>query len=309
MSLILLLSMNHNSFPFICKHVSFRRYSDINIYDFKNDESYIIDDEAYALLKLLNGKKSLKQVIESFPIEKQEEVRELVDNFQELGLIDFSPHEINDNKYLMKLYDNLPEKNPVSAPYLKNLMINLTEKCNLTCQHCYITNKNLVDFPLEKVKDIINEFYVLQGIKVILTGGEPYLYPNLKELLTYLLDIPIQKLMLTNGTLIKEKPELLDLLEQNFFDMYVSIDGLESTHNDFRNANCFQDSIDGIKLLLDNDITTSINTMVHKQNLTEFDEMLQLINSLGKIKNWSIDIPTFDASMSKEIREKYINPI
>jgi len=305
MSLILLLSMSHNSFPFICKHVSFRRYSDINIYDFKNDESYIIDDEAYALLKLLNGKKSLKQVIESFPIEKQEEVREVVDNFQELGLIDFSPHEINDNKSLMKLYDNLPEKNPFSAPYLKNLMINLTEKCNLTCKHCYITNKNLVDFPLEKVKDIINEFYELQGIKVILTGGEPYLYPNLKELLTYLLDIPIQKLMLTNGTLIKEKPELLDLLEQNYFDMYVSIDGLENTHNDFRNANCFQDSIDGIKLLLDNNITTSINTMIHKQNLTEFDEMLQLINSLGKIKNWSIDIPTFEASMSKEIREKY----
>jgi len=305
MSLILLLSMNHNSFPFICKHVSFRRYSDINIYDFQNDESYIIDDEAYALLKLLNGKKPLKQIIESFPIEKREEVSDIVDNFQELGLIDFLTHEINDNAYIMKLHDNLPSENPVSTPYLKNLMINLTEKCNLTCKHCYITNKNLLDFPLEKVKDIINEFYKLQGIKVILTGGEPYLYPNLKELLTYLLDIPIQKLMLTNATLIKEKPELLDLLKQNYFDIYVSIDGLKSTHNDFRDANCFQDSLDGIKLLLESDITTSINTMVHKQNITEFDEMLQLINSLGKIKNWSIDIPTFDESISKEIRKKY----
>ena len=297
--------MNHDSFPFICKHVSFRRYSEINIYDFKNDESYIIDDEAYSLLKLLDGKKKLEQIIKSFPIEKQEEVSEVVENFQELGLIDFSPHEINDNTYIMKLYENLPEQNPVNTPYLKNLMINLTEKCNLTCKHCYITNKNLFDFPLEKVKDIINEFYILQGIKVILTGGEPFLYSKLDELLTYLLDIPIQKLMLTNGTLIKEKPELLDFLKQNYFDMYVSIDGLESTHNDFRNANCFQDSIDGIKLLLENEITTSINTMVHKGNISEFDEMLKIINSFGRIKNWSIDIPTFDESTPKEIRDKY----
>jgi len=297
--------MNYNKFPFICKHVSFRRYSDINIYDFKNDESYIIDDEAYALLKLLDGKKSLKWIIETFSKEKQEEICEVVDNFQELGLIDFSPHEINNNIYISKLSSNFPEKNPVGKPYLKNLMINLTEKCNLTCKHCYITNKNLVDFPLEKLKEVISEFYMLQGIKVILTGGEPYLYSNLEELLTYLLDFPIQKLMLTNGVLIKQKPELLNLLKQNYFDIYVSIDGLESTHNDFRNANCYQDSIEGIKLLLENDITTSINTMAHKQNLAEFDEMLKLINSLGKIKNWSIDIPTFDDSMSKEIREKY----
>lgn len=297
--------MNHNYFPFICKHVSFRRYSDINIYDFKNDESYIIDDEAFALLKLLDGKKSLKRIIETFPKEKQEEISKIVDNFQELGLIDFSPNEINDNTYIMKLFDNVPKENPVDTPYLKNLMINLTEKCNLTCKHCYITNKNLVDFPLEKLKEVINEFYTLQGIKVILTGGEPYLYSNLEELLTFLLDLPIQKLMLTNGILIKKQPELLDLLKQNYFDMYVSIDGLESTHNDFRNANCFQDSMEGIKLLLDNGITTSINTMAHKQNFAEFDEMLQLINSLGTIKNWSIDIPTFDDSMSKDIREKY----
>ena len=63
MSLILLLSMKQNSFPFICKHVSFRRYSEINIYDFKNDESYIIDEEAYALLKLLDGDKFEERII------------------------------------------------------------------------------------------------------------------------------------------------------------------------------------------------------------------------------------------------------
>ncbi len=297
--------MNRNNFPIIRKNISLRRYSDINIYDLKNDESYIVDDEAHALLKLLDGKKTLKRIVETFPKEKQEEVSETLDNFHDLDIIDYSPNEIKDNDYISELHDKVHEKNPVGIPYLKNLMINLTEKCNLTCKHCYITKKNLVDFPLEKLKDIISEFYSLQGIKVILTGGEPYLYSNLEELLRYFLDFPIQKLMLTNGVLIKENPELLELLKQNHFDIYVSIDGLETTHNDFRDVNCFQDSLDGIKLLIDNGITTSINTMVHQQNLTEFDDMLQLIKSLGKIKNWSIDIPTFDNSTPKIIKDKY----
>ena len=33
--------------------------------------------------------------------------------------------------------------------------------------------------------------------------------------------------------------------------------------------------------------------------------MYKLLNSLGKIKNWSIDIPTFDDTIPKSVREKY----
>jgi radical SAM protein with 4Fe4S-binding SPASM domain len=111
--------------------------------------------------------------------------------------------------------------------------------------------------------------------------------------------------MLSNGVLIKKNPEILSLLKENYFDVYISIDGMKETHDDFRNAECFHDAIDGIKLLLANDISTSINTMVHKQNIHEFEEMLTMINSIGNIKNWSVDIPTFEDSTPKDIIEKY----
>ena len=66
----------------------------------------------------------------------------------------------------------------------------------------------------------------------------------------------------------------------NNFEIYVSIDGLETSHNDFRDADCFKDSIDGIKLLLKKELKVSINTMVHKQNINEFDDLYKLIHSL-----------------------------
>jgi len=162
-----------------------------------------------------------------------------------------------------------------------------------------------VDFPFEDLRKLIREFYELQGLKLVLTGGEPLIYSHLKELLVFLKDIPFIKIMLSNGILFKEKPELINLLRDNYFEIFISIDGLEESHNDFRDANCYKDILESIKLLIKEGITVSINTMVHKQNLNEFDEMYKLFQSLGKIKNWSIDIPTFDNSTPQSIRKKY----
>jgi len=297
--------MNLKDIPSIPRHIVLRRYEEVNIFDLKNDESFVIDEEAYSVLKLINGSSSVENILANYPESKSQEVNEALNDFQELNIINLSFSSVLDKSAVTIDHITLPEKNIFNPPYLKNLMINITENCNLTCKHCYITSKNPIDFPFDKLKEIIKDFYELQGIKLVLTGGEPLLYSHLKELLLYLKDIPLIKVLLSNGVLIKKSPELIDLLRDNYFEVFVSIDGLESTHNDFRDANCFQDSIEGIKTLLKEGITVSVNTMVHKQNLNEFDEMFKLFKSLGNIINWSIDIPTFEKTTPKSIRDKY----
>jgi len=297
--------MKPQDIPFIPRHVVLRRYEEINIIDLKADESYVIDDEAYSVLKLIDGELSNGEIIDTYPEAKKQEVSEAIKDFHELEIVNFSPTKITDKALISVDHINIPEKNAFDLPHMKNLMINLTEKCNLTCKHCYITDKNPVDFPFENLKKIISEFYELQGLKLVLTGGEPLLYSPLKELLVFLKDIPLMKIMLSNGILFKENPELIGLLSDNYFETFISIDGLEETHNDFRDANCYKDTLESIKLLIKKGITVSINTMVHKQNLNEFDEMYKLFQSLEKIKNWSIDIPTFDKTTPQAIREKY----
>ena len=297
--------MNPTDIPYIPSHISLRRYEEINIIDLKNDESYVIDEEAYSVLKLINGNISIEGLLANYPENKKKEVSEALNDFYELNIINLSPTTIKDTSILSTEHISLPDKNVFEPPYMKNLMINITEKCNLTCKHCYITNKNRVDFPIDELKRIVREFYELQGIKLVLTGGEPLLYSQLRDLLSFLKDIPLIKVLLSNGVLFTDNPEIFTLLRDNYFEVFVSIDGLKETHNDFRDADCFQDSIDGIKRLLKEGITVSINTMVHKQNLNEFDDMLELFKSLGTIKNWSIDIPTFDNTTPKSIRDKY----
>ncbi|MBN1802666.1 MAG: radical SAM protein [Candidatus Lokiarchaeota archaeon] len=291
--------------PYLSNHICFRKYDEINIYDLKSDESFIIDNEAFELLKLANGKNTKTYIINQYVKPKQADVIETLDFFIESNIIRCDHAQIEPQSPNKSLNDDLYKENPTVFPYLKNLMLNITEKCNLSCKHCYITSKNPIDFKLDKLKDIISVFFDLQGIKLVLTGGEPFLYSQLEELLEFLLDYPLQKEMLSNGMLISKNPKIVDLLKKNHFNVYVSVDGLERTHDDFRDANCFQSTLEGIKYLLKNEINTSINTMVHKQNLNEFPELFKLVKSLGTIKNWSVDVPTFDKNTPSDIVEKY----
>ncbi len=298
--------MNLHQYCSVPTHIVLRRYDDVEIYDLKRDESYVVDEEAYSLLTLLGEQTTIKSVIDQYEKDKKEEVSKAIEQFNQLKIVKYSDKSINDPSSISNTRTSLPQKNPFNPPYLKNIMINITEHCNLTCKHCYITAKNQKDMELGRLMKLIHEFYKVQGIRLILTGGEPFLFDKLKELLQKLKEIPLQKVILTNGVLIsKQEQEMLDLLKENHFEIFVSLDGLEEAHNEFRDANCFKEVIKGIRRLIKNKISVSINTMVHKKNFNEFEELSQLLKYLKKIKNWAIDIPTFDESTPQNIRDIY----
>ena len=296
--------MEPSCYAYVSKNILVRRYDAIELSNVETDEDYTIDEEAYELLASLNGQTPLYDVKSQYDEGRLVEVEEALDYFWDERIIKCSESpplkEQKNTEFL-----NLPKKNPFEPPYLKFLMVNITERCNLRCKHCYITDKHQKDLPLDRLKELIQEFYESQGSKLILTGGEPFLYEKFAELLEFLKDIPLKKVLLSNGTLITERKDLLDLIKQNHFEVFVSIDGLEQSHNDFRNADCFQDSIDGIKLLLDKGVTVSINTMVHKKNLREFEQLAMYLRSLGDIKTWTVEVPTFDEDTPKAVIEEY----
>lgn len=63
------------------------------------------------------------------------------------------------------------------------LFIYLTDRCNYRCRHCYISKKKpSSDISFDMVLDILMWFKHKKP-KLILLGGEPTLYPNLKEVI------------------------------------------------------------------------------------------------------------------------------
>jgi len=108
--------------------------------------------------------------------------------------------EIKSN--IKKLWRHLPyilNMTEITKPI--SLSLHLTNKCNLNCEFCYIKN-------IDKTKELdytklIKFIQVNQPKSVLLTGGEPCLYPDINNLIIHLIKRKIKIGMFTNGLYLK----------------------------------------------------------------------------------------------------------
>lgn len=129
--------------------------------------------------------------------------------------------------------------------------------CNIACLHCFIScgpkNHQHEMMTVEQVRAALDEAYK-QGVReYYFTGGEPFLHPDIKELITMTLEQgPLT--ILTNGMLIDD--EMAAWLGETFrtaaysLDLRVSIDGYTAEDNDqVRGKGTFKRLIAGIERL------------------------------------------------------------
>ncbi len=153
-----------------------------------------------------------------------------------------------------------------------NLLIHLLDGCNLSCKHCYLNaHKNGGQkLPLALVKRTLDEANEL-GIKSVqLSGGEPFLYPHIFEVLKSTIDKNFAVTLSTNGTLIDD--ESAELLAEIHAHVVTSIDGPADYHNMFRGKKgSFAKTEDGIARLVDLGIPVKVVTTVCKDSLKYID--------------------------------------
>ena len=116
-------------------------------------------------------------------------------------------------------------RSTVYPPQMK-VMLQITERCNLRCAHCFAESRESGrEMPLEHIqKIIIPQFSKRQVVKVTLTGGEPLTHPQMKEIVSSLLENNIGVSICTNGTLIDlEWSQRLTQYDNIHFN--VSLDG------------------------------------------------------------------------------------
>ncbi len=97
------------------------------------------------------------------------------------------------------------------GPELSRLDIELTERCNNKCIHCYINqpedDQDLLsqEMTTAEVKNILDQAAELGCLTVRYTGGEPLLRPDFQEIYLYTRRLGIKVTLLTNATLISQK--------------------------------------------------------------------------------------------------------
>ena len=91
----------------------------------------------------------------------------------------------------------------------KKIYIEITNICNLRCKFCPETSRKKEFMNLEKFEQIIKQIYKYTNLVCLHVKGEPLLHNELEGILRILEKYNLKANITTNGTLIKDKLEIL----------------------------------------------------------------------------------------------------
>ncbi len=175
---------------------------------------------------------------------------------------------------------------PPLVPSLRYLLVHVTDRCTLRCRHCYVGPPEGRDLPLADILRAADEHAALQGLRFIVTGGEPTIHPQFRLLNERLPAYPFRSILLTNGTTIDR-----DLARSlRFHEVQVSLDGPEDAHDAVRGPGSFRRALAGLRHLVEAGVAASVATVVTAANQRRLDELEGMLGGLP-LKGWSVDTP------------------
>ena len=165
--------------------------------------------------------------------------------------------------------------------------LELTFRCNLRCVHCYLGDarhgspeKEELSYP--EICDLLDQIVEEGCLWLLLTGGEPLLRPDFREIYSYAKRKGLLITLFTNGTLITR--EIADYLQEwrpfkveitlygRSKETYEGVTGVPGSHE-----RCLR----GIELLLERDLPLRLKTMALTSNKHEIRAMKEYAKGLG----------------------------
>ncbi len=184
---------------------------------------------------------------------------------------------------------------------LQIIEIEITNRCNLNCKHCYNDKKSISSFQPSKVLELIDSISSLGTHRLAFTGGEPLLDKNIFDYAQYAKDKKIPEIvLLTNGTLLKRFP----IKKIKLFDsIQLSIDVPPKSKSHLReDYNLLL--IENIKYLKKNNIKVTLQATLHRSLIP----LLSDLNDFSKEMDLKIGINTLiPIGNAKELKEELLS--
>ena len=150
------------------------------------------------------------------------------------------------------------------------LRISLTDKCNLRCLYCmpldlpesFLATRSMMS--VDEIITIAKVFVDLGVTKIRLTGGEPLVRKEVREIISRLSKFSIQLALTTNAVLVDEFIDLF--VETGLRSVNVSLDSLDATTFEILSQRKhFSKVVDNVQLLLDRGFHVKLNMVVLKE--------------------------------------------
>ncbi|MBC7248369.1 MAG: radical SAM protein [Actinobacteria bacterium] len=265
------------AYPVLAPGVFLKQLETDCVYNAGNDELYELSPEAFHFLARCDGTRALGDM----DVEVEEE---FLSYCLEEGILELA-HE--------------PTPRPVRCgvnerPSLRYLMVEVTDRCNLRCRHCYLGDAGRDDLAWDTLYGLLDDFDDLGGLRLMITGGEPLLYPHFAALNDALAGRTYRAVLITNGTLLKDT----DLRYLRFHEIQFSLDGLQEGHEVLRGKGTFRPAMAALEEALAQGIDVSVATVMHRRNLHELEDLGELLSGLG-VSSWTLEFPVPSGRMAE----------
>jgi pyruvate-formate lyase-activating enzyme len=165
---------------------------------------------------------------------------------------------------------------------LRLVQIQATRRCNLRCQHCYSESgpDRAGSIPLPDLLEFLRDAHALRYGYVGVSGGEPFLWPDLERFLASALDLGFSTSVTTNGTLITpRKARALRALARL---VAVSVDGPEEDHDAMRRTpGAFAAMCSGVAALREAGVPFTVVFTLTRHNVHRLTWMYAFADEVG----------------------------
>jgi len=194
--------------------------------------------------------------------------------------------ELSDGEFLQAFTRKLTA---VGIPF--SASIELTERCNLRCVHCFLGDQRLAhrrreqELSTAEWTDILDQIAALGTLRLLITGGDPLLRPDFAEVYSHAKRLGLVVTVFTNGTLVT--PEIVELFRAlPPYAVEISLYGAtaETYEAITRVPGSFRRCLDGIERLRELGVDLGLKTVVMKGNQHEIAGIAELARSLGTLR-------------------------
>ena len=248
-----------------------------------------------ALARLAQPLDSLvSQIASKFEGVSESEIYHDVEDFynelleQKLIVAGVSEQECNQKDYDERLSD-LSElqsddfEDYIKDPYLQSCQIEITNKCNERCIHCYIPhNKKNIELPYNAIENLLFQLRQMGTLKITLSGGEFFLHPDCIRILRKVRELDFSYRILSNVTMLNKN--ILEVLKETIPRIIqISLYSMDANEHDSIThlAGSFEKTIQAIEILKENGIPIELSCPVMELNYKSYKNVLSYAKSIN----------------------------
>jgi radical SAM protein with 4Fe4S-binding SPASM domain len=163
---------------------------------------------------------------------------------------------------------------------------NLTNRCNLSCSHCYINAhpgaRRKDELSTAEIQVVIDDLAAMGTPLILLSGGEPLMREDFWEIAEYIQGKGMKSALSTNGTLI-DTEVAIRLKNSGVEYVGVSLDGATAeTHDRIRNrTGSFAGSLRALRACRAIGLPCGVRITVTKDNFRELGALIDLATEVG----------------------------